>query len=643
MKKYNFPIIKNIKINHFDIYRKKKYIDIDIDKNVFCLVGANGLGKSTFITIVNYALTGIVKNPKRKFSSYGSLPKFYNDSKRFSGDYFDGRVNEDNYGLAEVVLTFTVDKYEYKIKRGFFDSDDELRAFSKKELETGQELITSDSELGDQYKKHIVSDLHLSEFAQFVFLQLHVFTFDETHQLLFWDESIMERVLYLFFGVDALKAKQADELRKKYNKYGSDARNLQSQITQTRNQLKEIENEKPTVDLNKSENIELYETHKMLLSETDNIMETLSGISEKINHTELNISDFSLKATAKRSEYEAIFNKTLNNNIQIEKNPIIIQILNDLKLRICASKEYEDLVEQLITKIRGECGNISSDKDYYQELQEIDSELSELSNKLKSAQDRRKRLIDEEAKHTQELDYKRLKIDEIEKDNDDLLRMIRSSSDEKSPLIKNYEDQIERLSTQKDKAYKERDKAKKAMEPLEKELNQGYIEAESKFIPVFNRYAKSFLGLNININLILKKDGARLSIDIGDSLRSNAYQLSESQRYFIDIALRMALIELCTQSSTILIDTPEGSLDIAYESRAGKMFADFSQGLNQSMLTANINSSQLLLELAHICKNERMQIERMTEWTELSDVQLAEIHRIEYAYDTIEKILNESK
>lgn len=640
MKKYNFPILKNIKINHFDIYKKKKYIDIDIDKNVFCLVGANGLGKSTFITIVNYALTGIVKNPNRKFSSYGSLPKFYNDSKKFSGDYFDGRIKEDNYSLADVTLTFTIDKYQYKIKRGFFESD-ELREFSKKELETEQELIMSDVELNDEYRKHITKDLHLSEFAQFVFLQLYVFTFDETHQLLFWDESIMERVLYLFFGVDSFKAKQADELRKKYNKYGSDARNLQSQITQARNQLKAIEDETTTIDINQSENIELYETHKMLINEADNIMESLGDISEKISHAELNISDFSLKGTSKRSEYEVIFNKTLNNNIQIEKNPIIIQILNDLKLRICASKEYNDLVEQLIAKIKDECGSISSNKDYYQSLQKIDSELSELSNKLKLAQDRRNRLIGEEAKYTEQLNYKRLKIDEIEKDNDDLLRMIRTSSDEKSPLIKNYEDQIERLSEQKNKAYKERDRAKKAMEPLEQELNQGYIDAESKFIPVFNRYARSFLGLDVNINLVLKKDGARLSIDIGDSLRKNSYQLSESQRYFVDIALRMALIELCCQSSTILIDTPEGSLDIAYESRAGKMFADFSQGLNQSMLTANINSSQLLLELARICKNERMKIERMTEWTELSDVQLAENDRIESAYAKIEEVLNE--
>lgn len=69
MKKYSFPILKKVKINHFSLYKKTDYLDIDLSKNVFCLAGANGLGKSTFITIINYALTGIVKNPDRSSST----------------------------------------------------------------------------------------------------------------------------------------------------------------------------------------------------------------------------------------------------------------------------------------------------------------------------------------------------------------------------------------------------------------------------------------------------------------------------------------------------------------------------------------------------------------------------------------------
>src|SRR5665647_956128 len=100
MKNYSFPILKNVKINHFSLYKKTDYLDIDLTKNVYCLAGANGLGKSTFITIINYALTGIVKNPDRNFTWFNSISSFYNKSKGFATNYFDGRVNEENYDLA---------------------------------------------------------------------------------------------------------------------------------------------------------------------------------------------------------------------------------------------------------------------------------------------------------------------------------------------------------------------------------------------------------------------------------------------------------------------------------------------------------------------------------------------------------------
>lgn len=70
------------------------------------------------------------------------------------------------------------------------------------------------------------------------------------------------------------------------------------------------------------------------------------------------------------------------------------------------------------------------------------------------------------------------------------------------------------------------------------------------------------------------------------------------------------------------------------------MFADFAKESYKVVLTANINSSQLLKELATICKKKGMTIERMTEWTTLSEVQQKENHRIEEAYSELEKILS---
>ena len=83
------------------------------------------------------------------------------------------------------------------------------------------------------------------------------------------------------------------------------------------------------------------------------------------------------------------------------------------------------------------------------------------------------------------------------------------------------------------------------------------------------------------------------------------------------------------------IDTPEGSLDIAYEARAGSMFSKFVAEGNRLLMTANLRSSQLVLRLARLQKNTGMQIVRMTDWTDLTEVQQSEEALFTEAYDAI--------
>jgi len=58
--KVNFPRIRHIALTGFSLYSLQPDIQIDVTDGVFCLAGANGLGKSTFLSAVNFGLTGIV-------------------------------------------------------------------------------------------------------------------------------------------------------------------------------------------------------------------------------------------------------------------------------------------------------------------------------------------------------------------------------------------------------------------------------------------------------------------------------------------------------------------------------------------------------------------------------------------------------
>jgi ABC-type phosphate transport system ATPase subunit len=134
--------------------------------------------------------------------------------------------------------------------------------------------------------------------------------------------------------------------------------------------------------------------------------------------------------------------------------------------------------------------------------------------------------------------------------------------------------------------------------------------------------------------------GFGLEMRMNDQLRMQAESVSESQRFFLDIALRMALTEMITSGpATLMIDTPEGSLDITYEARAGAMLARFVEGANRLIVTANLRSSELVLRLARLQTRANMQLARMTEWTDLSEVQQAEETLFTNAYESIEEAL----
>lgn len=95
------------------------------------------------------------------------------------------------------------------------------------------------------------------------------------------------------------------------------------------------------------------------------------------------------------------------------------------------------------------------------------------------------------------------------------------------------------------------------------------------------------------------------STGTGESRRDTRDEVSESQRVFIDIAFRIALIHTCVElgSGTMVIDAPEGSLDVVFASNAAAMlgaFVDPAAGDNRLIVASNLVEGSLLPELARL-------------------------------------------
>ena len=640
------PKIQEIVINEFSLYKLKTEIVLDMNDGVFCLAGANGLGKSTFISILSYALTGIVVDPKKNFASVNSIPKFFKNNEKFAASYFSGRIDESKRELADVSVKFNISNFEYQIKRSFFDASG-LSEFSRVDIETGEETIdqslTSYGFLS-QYRELFAKDIGVTTFEQYVFLQNFVLTFDESKKLIFWDDSIMNRVLYLFFGIDAQKADVADDLRKKIAKHESNMRNLQWSITQNSRLLKELLST-ATTNSNNSETIEA------IIDQLEDKEEELAQLHEGIQTNqsqarscELNVSNISLKVSSLKKQYDDAFNNMYNVDIPIEKDQRIVSMLRHISKRILNNEDVTQDFEDLKSRIKSVSENLRSNvkNDNIELLKSIDKEIQKLQNELNELMLKKERLAKESVDINAKIIEATSFIEKFKIENEQIIiQALKLKDDDINKRIEALKSIINKDELKKEEDTKIRDQSKIDLSAIEKDIRKNYHNAEERFLPIFKGYANSFIGLDIDVELKSSSKGIGLILKVNNTERTERFQLSESQQYFIDIALRFALIEFTSSPNAfMLIDTPEGSLDIAYESRAGKMFADFVLKGYDVVMTANINSSQLLLQMAKKCKRAKMKIERMTNWTILSTVQQEEQDVIEGAFNNIERALD---
>lgn len=639
------PIIHSVSITNFSLYKLQSELNLNINEGVFCLAGANGLGKSTFISILSYAITGIVVNPRKNFTSINRIPKFFSISEKFASEYFDGRIEESKRDLANVSIEFTIDTFRYKITRNFFDTTG-LESFSR--IDTTSQIDTveqglSSTKLLSEYKRHFIHDSQIESFDQFAFIHSFVLTFDESKQLLFWDDAIMTRVLYMFFGVDVQKAELADDLRKDIERHGSNTRNIQWAIKQANDNLNALVSNMTTDSPETATIEEALRVLKEKDSELEELAESLETKQYDLKNCLLKVSDITLKISTLKSSFESNFNNLYGNEITVERDEQVVNLLRVIAKKILNDEnaDVSSELENIKTRIRIVCQNKKTTPNSIEILKKLDEDLASLNKELKELLLKKKRL-EEEIEVVSKTYQESIKLlDDYKSENEKIIAKAATlNPTDYAKEIDSIKTFIIRKEEEKAKETLLKNEKSEKLAKIEKEIKENYLKAEEQFVTKFKTYASSFIGLDIDIELKASKSkGLGLALHVNNAERKEQYQLSESQRYFLDIALRFALIEYVSSSTYILIDTPEGSLDIAYESRAGKMFADFVLKGYNVIMTANINSSQLLIQMARKCKKQKMKIERMTDWTILSEVQQQEHQIIEEAFDKIEQEL----
>lgn len=649
-----FPRISRVTLQRFSLYSSAASVTVDMPiDGVFCLAGANGLGKSTFLAALSYGLTGIVADPARTFKS---VSEYYSRGVPFADKFFTGRVAERDREAAQVTVELTVGADAYRVTRGIFEPE-ELRALhiTRDDGEKATLLLDgaamAPSERNLRYKEYLTRAIGLDLFEQYVFLQHFVLTFDERRHLLFWNRAELEQSLFLAFGVTYADAMRADTLRREAERADSLARNAKWQASQVRTKMRDVSAAFTHIAEAEPVPVDIADAHEALLAELDAHQAEVDLLEGQVRDAHLALATHSARQLALRNEFNAQFTEHIRASSLLQ-HPLIAASIATAQCGLCGTHS-ETLPAAIQERVEAEhcplCGSEVDTSAHGEGIQErlrlLDYELAGASSDVEEAYAMVNRLDAQLRDSRGKLADSNARREEFERRNDEALKWLRANTssgprgvDAVLDVFREQLDQFERESTEQ---YARRDKNIAELRDVQATLEEQYAAAEHDFVPIFRDLAEHFLGMDIAIEMergTLSKPSLGLLLQVKSSSRRETHQLSESQRFFVDIALRMSLAQYMSAGAspaTLFIDTPEGSLDIAYESRAGDMFARFAKRGFRIIMTANINTSRLLLSLAEACGRARMDLHSMTSWAELSDVQIAEEQRFTHALDEI--------
>lgn len=646
--KYFLPTIASVQLAEFDLYRRKPDVGIELDRMVFCLIGANGLGKSTYLSSLIYGLTGGIPYRSRSFSS----PREYaEEATRLDrrNDYYGGRLSEASAEHATITVRLRFRNTTVSVTRHLVGPG-AVAALEVEKDGNSEPTRFSDAEAENRYRELVVAESRLPSFDQFVFLMHYVCAFDEDRHLLLWDPTALTNALYLAFGSDAEQAAKANDLKREVERLGSRARNSRFAARQSLDEAERLQKLLSGRDDSERYDEATLKDYERLNKCLDDAAERVHRKAAELRKSEAMVADRSAALTGLQLEYEEVFAARADASSIVRHHPLVRSTLRGDRCAVCAAAGAATAIRSSIEAgVCPLCGSGVTDAAdaaaSLEKLKVLDQRIEQVRAELERILARRGRLKDDYDASVQTEAAARQARDEFVKANPDVDRQPRSkTAPAVNAEIKRLQAEAERFDSQSKREYAQRDHARAQLHEIERDLQNRFDHHSERFTKLFRTYAEAFVGLTVDIDLEHRRGrnetGFELLLSLEDQARSRADDVSESQRFFLDIALRMALAEFMSpKGATLLIDTPEGSLDITYEARAGQMFSEFAARGNAILMTANLRSSALLRRLAERQKHAGMQIERMTDWTDLSEVQQAEEGLFAEAYEEIDRAL----
>lgn len=334
------PNIIKLELTNFSLYCEQSVV-MDFSKPVSCLMGANGIGKSTLLNCVNFAITGRINPTNKKLKSIDTLDRGNN----YYLQYFDGRISEVDKDYASTRIVFMLGNKRIEVVRNFFPDNSIL-----------EYKLDNETQDPRNYEDDVVRLANLNNYAQFVFLQLKVLTFDESRDCLFWNPSILTPTIFLCLGESVDNAERADELAREIQKVNSRIRNVQWEISKQSARLTTLIEEKSKTEEARphyasEDEASAQNEYEEIIKELEEGESYHQGYTKERQQIYARITELTVEKVRLRKEYEEHYAELYAGNGHLYRNPIIMALTSD-GCPIChtAHQKLPEHIEQALNQ-----------------------------------------------------------------------------------------------------------------------------------------------------------------------------------------------------------------------------------------------------------------------------------------------------
>ncbi|MNH51643.1 Chromosome partition protein Smc [compost metagenome] len=597
-----FPLLSHLSVRGFPLYPGPcgdHVMELNLDDGAWMILGVNGLGKSTLLLMMRYLLTGAVRLREAGFAGERA------DLTAMPSRFFAVRVQDDARG-AHGTLTVSLGDNTLIVTRDLAS----LALIEAKVKENGQSrVLTTEAD----YRATVARLMNLAQFEDAVRVFDYVTFFPEQRMPLIWDLAAQ---FELFRGI--LTPDTSAELRQREGEIisaDSAARNLNAGIAKVikrreteAKKTRQAHSTKARLAAAQAGYDEALKGEAKLVAEIETLEEQRDDALLEVKRAERDVDDTSREY--EKLKYDAL--KAAFEGVPPTEQYVFLRLLTDKICMVCeqdATIAATELRDRLAKNRCPVCGNgRHTSPALTQPVEDIRDAADEAYVRLLSA----KELLDEVATtHTalrSQVAAKESRLSQLREEAQTFsgqIRVLRRQLPlEDAAALEEEERRLAALREQVTIFRQERELAEEQIESLIAGLKEATEQIRVALEDRFNAVAKPFFAERVR--LIYAPRETRIGqqgktflfpafeIDMtsgasqGQFVRRRIEQVSLSQREYLDLIFRMALIDvLGGAAGTLAIDGPEGSVDAVFAERAGDLFASFASQPGKSVVLAS--------------------------------------------------------